>query len=431
MLAGGDAAEAPIRWVHISELVDPTPLLSGGSSCSPPDPARHEERRAYVPAAREPSPGRPRVRHRVRPRQIPPALLERPSARLPGFRGPLRDAVHRDHREGVHPAGQRAVRAAATRIAIHRRLEQLVLEERGLDEVTRALSAAIGGTVAGVDGARRGSPQAIPRALSRTRARPRSAREVSGRRERQPADAFAPDTPTCRAGARAAGRTRGRRPAGVARGGRATGAAWRVRAPDLAAGGNGGGARVDAPAGHARHRAQARRRRPRGGRHGRARRPTSSRPGCALRRGRQAAVLVFGSTTRRPPRRRSSGSLRPASGARRDAVRGCSARSSTAMSMDPLALAASARDALAGEHGEVRAAASRPAPRDAAAQLPRGALRARGGGARQRRHARGRLLRTSAPSSCCSRCRTTTRCGSSATACSARSRTARATTAAS
>ena len=30
LLAGRDAADAPIRWVHISELIDPTPWLSGG-----------------------------------------------------------------------------------------------------------------------------------------------------------------------------------------------------------------------------------------------------------------------------------------------------------------------------------------------------------------------------------------------------------------
>ena len=30
-LAGGeDGADAPVRWVHISELTDPTPWLSGG-----------------------------------------------------------------------------------------------------------------------------------------------------------------------------------------------------------------------------------------------------------------------------------------------------------------------------------------------------------------------------------------------------------------
>src|SRR3954470_20025003 len=30
LAAGEEAADAPVRWVHISEIVDPTPWLSGG-----------------------------------------------------------------------------------------------------------------------------------------------------------------------------------------------------------------------------------------------------------------------------------------------------------------------------------------------------------------------------------------------------------------
>ena len=30
LIAGADGAEQPIRWVHISELEDPTPWLTGG-----------------------------------------------------------------------------------------------------------------------------------------------------------------------------------------------------------------------------------------------------------------------------------------------------------------------------------------------------------------------------------------------------------------
>ena len=30
LVAGADAASAPVRWVHISELQDPTPWLNGG-----------------------------------------------------------------------------------------------------------------------------------------------------------------------------------------------------------------------------------------------------------------------------------------------------------------------------------------------------------------------------------------------------------------
>ena len=71
----------------------------------------------------------------------------------------------------------------------------------------------------------------------------------------------------------------------------------------------------------------------------------------------------------------------------------------------------------------------------AAARLPRGALRARGAGAGGQRRRDGAPrsppTATSAPSSCCCRCRTTTRCGSSATRSWPRSRNPRAPTGAS
>ena len=71
LAAGDEGADAPVRWVHISELPDPTPWLSGGELLLTTgiqlDTA---ERRRAVPAAPvgEP-PGRARLRHRVRPRR--------------------------------------------------------------------------------------------------------------------------------------------------------------------------------------------------------------------------------------------------------------------------------------------------------------------------------------------------------------------------
>ena len=64
-------------------------------------------------------------------------------------------------------------------IAVQRRLEQLVLEQRGLDEVARALSAAIGGSVVMLDG--RGEVAASanfrrPRAGARAGGDPRGGR---------------------------------------------------------------------------------------------------------------------------------------------------------------------------------------------------------------------------------------------------------------
>ena len=104
---------------------------------------------------------------------------------------------------------------------------------------------------------------------------------------------------------------------------------------------------------------------------------------------------------------------------------------------EPFELAERIRARVA--RGSARAAGRRGPRRRAgraAAGVPRGALRA--GGARAgatTAHGRGRRCSpptaTSAPSSCCSRCRTTTRCGCSATRSCPRSRRARAPTAAS
>ena len=85
---------------------------------------------------------------------------------------------------------------------------------------------------------------------------------------------------------------------------------------------------------------------------------------------------------------------------------------STAPTAIPWSSPQARHGAVRGAHGDVRAATSRPAA-DArpAAHLPRGSLRARGDRLRQRRGARGgHATRTSARSSCCSPCRTTTRC---------------------
>ena len=72
-------------------------------------------------------------------------------ARLPALRGALRDAVHRDHRTRVRDARQRAVRRAAARVAIQRRMERLVLDERSLEEIVRGLANSIGATVMVLD----------------------------------------------------------------------------------------------------------------------------------------------------------------------------------------------------------------------------------------------------------------------------------------
>ncbi len=118
LLAGEEGLELPVRWVHISELLDPTPWLSGGEVLlttglqldgrRAPARVRHEARR---PPAR-----RARLRHRVRARLGAGGDSRgRCRAPVPSVRGSLRGAVHRDHRGGVLASGQRAVRGAPPR----------------------------------------------------------------------------------------------------------------------------------------------------------------------------------------------------------------------------------------------------------------------------------------------------------------------------
>src|SRR5688572_7077177 len=50
LATGKEAAESPIRWVHISELLDPTPWMSGGELLLTTGIQLHEEeqQRAFV-----------------------------------------------------------------------------------------------------------------------------------------------------------------------------------------------------------------------------------------------------------------------------------------------------------------------------------------------------------------------------------------------
>ena len=117
-VAGAAGLDRAVRWVHISELADPTPWLSGGELLLTTGLAARGRGRAA--RLRRP-PGRARAqRARLRRRLRSPACAGRAArgrrgARLPALRGPVRAAVHRDHRAGVVAPRQRPVRRAAAR----------------------------------------------------------------------------------------------------------------------------------------------------------------------------------------------------------------------------------------------------------------------------------------------------------------------------
>jgi purine catabolism regulator len=150
LVAGRESAEAPIRWVHISELLDPTPWMSGGellltTGIQLTDP---EEQRTYVKRL---------VDHHVagigfgvgiQHDTIPEAIVtEADRHGFALFEVPYEMPFIAITEKAFGRLVNEQYEVLQRGIAVHRRLEQLVLEQRGLGEVARALSAAVGGAV--------------------------------------------------------------------------------------------------------------------------------------------------------------------------------------------------------------------------------------------------------------------------------------------
>jgi len=155
LLAGRQAADAPIRWVHISELIDPTPWLSGGELLLTTgiQLSDDEQQRRYVERLVQHSLGGLGFGVGLAHDEVPPAIVEEaerlhfPLFAVP-FEMPFIALTERAFTNLVNEQYALLQRS----IAVQRRLEQLVLDERGLDELTRSLAAAIGGSVVMLDG---------------------------------------------------------------------------------------------------------------------------------------------------------------------------------------------------------------------------------------------------------------------------------------
>ena len=326
LATGEDGADAPVRWVHISELPDPTPWLSGGELLLTTGIQLDTDKRQ---------------------REFVRLLSGHHLAGLgfgTGFdHDGLPDALVEEARDSGFPVFEvpyelpfiALTEKAFTRlvneqyevlqrgIAIHKRLERLVLEESGLDEVVRALAAATGGAVCVLSG--RGetiSSKAFRRQVPED-AMEQVREEVVRRSEELAGGSGAPRRQR-RVRARPSGHRRAlARPAGLAARARsAAGLAGRrarhrrprrLRAADPPAGRDGRRARADAPARDARHRAAPRRRRARRGAHRAALRrgardaPAAvrhrqQRRGAGLRRSRRRARAACRGRARPLPR---------------------------------------------------------------------------------------------------------------------------------
>jgi PucR family transcriptional regulator, purine catabolism regulatory protein len=150
LASGEDGADAPVRWVHISELPDPTPWLNGGELLLTTGIQLGSEKRQ-----------REFVRllsgHHLAGLgfgtgfdhdRLPEALLEEAGKRdFPVFEVPYEMPFIALTEKAFTRLVNEQYEVLQRGIAIHKRLERLVLEERGLDEVVRALAATIGGAV--------------------------------------------------------------------------------------------------------------------------------------------------------------------------------------------------------------------------------------------------------------------------------------------
>jgi purine catabolism regulator len=199
LVAGQASADNPVRWVHSSELLDPTPWLSGGELLlttglqltGPP------EQRQFI---------RRLVDHQLAGLgfgsgfghdRVPPALVaEADKLDFPLFEVPYEVPFIAITEKAFGRLLNDQYQVLQRAIAIHKRLEQLVLEERGLDELARALANAIGAAIVVLDtrgetmtetGFRRRLPKP---ALDSIRA------EIADRTAAGKAVSFAPDHPS-------------------------------------------------------------------------------------------------------------------------------------------------------------------------------------------------------------------------------------------
>src|ERR687894_2149717 len=154
LATGGEGADAPVRWVHISELPDPTPWLSGGELLLTTgiQLGGEERQREFV---------RLLSGHQLAGlgfgtgfdhEELPAALVdEARELDFPVFEVPYELPFIALTEKAFARLVNEQYEILQRGIAIHKRLERLVLEERGLDELVGAVAAAIGGMVMVLD----------------------------------------------------------------------------------------------------------------------------------------------------------------------------------------------------------------------------------------------------------------------------------------
>ncbi len=151
---GDESADAPVRWVHITELPDPTPWLSGGELILTTglQLTTAAVQREFVRRLADHQLAGLGFGVGFEHETVPEPLADEAARQgFPVFEVPYDLPFIAITEKAFARLVNEQYEVLQRGIAIHKRLERLVIEERGLDELVRALAAALGGTVTVID----------------------------------------------------------------------------------------------------------------------------------------------------------------------------------------------------------------------------------------------------------------------------------------
>jgi purine catabolism regulator len=153
-VAGAPGLEREIRWVHISELDDPTPWLSGGELllttgsqlASPP------RQREFVALLDEHGLAGLGLGTGFAHKRVPKALTDEAESRaFPLFEIPYEMPFIAITEHASQALVNQQYEVLERGIAVHERLERLVIEGRGLQEIITSIATAISGSALLID----------------------------------------------------------------------------------------------------------------------------------------------------------------------------------------------------------------------------------------------------------------------------------------
>jgi PucR family transcriptional regulator, purine catabolism regulatory protein len=168
LLSGEEATDVPVRWVHISELPDPTPWLSGGEVLLTTGMALQtpQQQRDFLATLADHQLAGLGFGTGFSHHEVPAALLEAAAEReFPVFEVPYEVPFIAVTEAAFTQLVNEQYAVLRRALAAHERLERVVLSERGLDALAGTLATLIGAAVLVFDS--RGEPM-VQRAFRRT-----------------------------------------------------------------------------------------------------------------------------------------------------------------------------------------------------------------------------------------------------------------------